>query len=161
MSTEPIAALSAVELSAVELPAIELLLPHAAPMILIDRVVAIGETWLEAEVFINEQTVFAEAGRGVPAWVGIEYMAQSIAAWSGYGAHSQGGLPQFGFLLGSRKYQASTPWFAFGSTLTVRVELQFLDQGFGVFSGSIATDRLLVEATVNVYQPDAAGNKKT
>lgn len=147
--------------SAAEQPAVERLLPHAAPMILIDRIVAIGDTWLEAEVAVSEQSLFAEAGRGVPTWVGIEYLAQSIAAWAGYGAHVGGGLPQFGFLLGSRKYLASTPWFDFGSTLKVRVELQFRDQGLGVFSGSIATDRVLVEATVNVYQPDAAGNNKT
>jgi hypothetical protein len=47
----------------------------------------------------------------------------------------------------------------------VRIELQFRDQGLGVFSGTItvmdgaAMDRVLVEATVNVYQPDAAGGK--
>lgn len=137
-------------------PAVEQLLPHARPMILIDRAIDIGATWLVAEVDISEQTLFAEAGRGVPTWVGIEYLAQSIAAWAGYGSRSKGGLPQFGFLLGTRKYHAAVPYFEFGSTLTVRVELQFQDQGLGVFNGSIATAQTLVEASVNVYQPDTS-----
>jgi predicted hotdog family 3-hydroxylacyl-ACP dehydratase len=137
-----------------QFPAVEQLLPHARPMILIDRVIDIGENHLVAEVDIGEQTLFAEAGRGVPAWAGIEYLAQSVAAWAGYAARSKGGLPQFGFLLGTRKYHAAVPYFALGTTLTVRVELQFQDQGLGVFNGTIASDRVLVEAAVNVYQPE-------
>jgi predicted hotdog family 3-hydroxylacyl-ACP dehydratase len=141
-------------------PAVEQLLPHARPMILIDRAIDIGANYLVAEVDINERTLFAESGRGVPTWVGIEYLAQSIAAWAGYGARSKGGLPQFGFLLGTRRYQAATPYFDFGTTLTVRVELQFQDQGLGVFNGSIVTDHTLVEASVNVYQPENGGGLK-
>jgi len=149
------------------LPAVDLLVPHAAPMILIDRAVDIGDSYLVAEVDIGEQTLFAEAGRGVPTWVGIEYLAQAIAAWAGYAARNKGGLPQFGFLLGTRKYHALRPYFEFGCTLQVRIELQYQDQGLGVFSGrimakppaaglnnSVDAATPLVEASVNVFQPE-------
>jgi predicted hotdog family 3-hydroxylacyl-ACP dehydratase len=140
-------------------PAVDQLVPHAAPMILIDCAVDIGQTYLVAEVDINEHKPFAEAGTGIPAWVGIEYLAQSIAAWAGYASRNKGGLPQFGFLLGTRKYQAQVPHFEFGTTLTVRVELQFQDPGLGVFNGTIVGGTpatTLVEASVNVFQPETS-----
>ena len=48
------------------IPPIEQLLPHAAPMILIDRVVAVNEEQLQAELEIRTDSLFHN-GSGVGA----------------------------------------------------------------------------------------------
>ena len=49
--------------------------------------------------------------KGVPAWIGIEYMGQTAALIAGY--QQQRGLtgPHLGFLLGTRRYASRTEWF--------------------------------------------------
>ena len=59
---------------------------------------------------------------GVPAWAGVEYMAQTIAAHAGVEARARGEPPAIGFLLGTRAYSTSVEKFPNGSKLTVTVE---------------------------------------
>src|SRR5690606_25202514 len=95
------------------------LIPHRPPMLFIDRVVELGTTFSRAEVDINETASFYIDGRGVPAWIGIEYMGQTAALIAGY--QQRQGLvgPHLGFLLGTRRYTARTEWFEPGSVLQV------------------------------------------
>ena len=60
-------------------PPIEQLLPHRPPMILIDRLVWTNGVATVCEVTIGPHSMFIQAV-GVPAFVGIEYMAQTVAA---------------------------------------------------------------------------------
>ena len=71
------------------LPDIRRLVPHAGPMVLLDRLLAVDEETLCAEVTIDADTLFCD-GREVGAWVGVEYMAQAIAAHAGYAAMLRG-----------------------------------------------------------------------
>lgn len=48
----------------------------------------------------------------MPAWFGIELMAQAIAAHVGLLSMRDGNPARPGVLLGSRKYEAHTPAFA-------------------------------------------------
>ncbi|MDR6395470.1 hotdog family protein [Herbaspirillum seropedicae] len=141
------------------IPPIEQLLPHAAPMILIDRVVAVNEEQLQAELEIRPDSLF-HTGSGVGAWVGIEYMAQSIAAWAGYQELRQGGRAKIGFLLGARRYSCSVPEFVTGLRLGVSVQLLLqAENGLGSFDCRItdlATQQELAQATVSVFQPHDA-----
>ncbi|EIJ46052.1 3-hydroxydecanoyl-(acyl-carrier-protein) dehydratase [Herbaspirillum sp. GW103] len=142
-----------------DIPPIEQLLPHAAPMILIDRVVAVSHDQLQAELEIRHDSLFRQ-GSGVGAWVGIEYMAQSIAAWAGYHELRQGGRAKIGFLLGSRRYHCAVPEFATGMRLGVSVQLLLqAENGLGSFECRItdlATQQELAQATVSVFQPHDA-----
>ena len=63
---------------------IETLLPQSLDMILLDRVVEIGEEHIVVELKVRDDGLFSSPEHTVPAWVGLEYMAQSIAAFSGY-----------------------------------------------------------------------------
>src|SRR2546426_3960121 len=92
----------------VEPPEIRSLVPHSGPMVLLDRVVSVDEESLCAEVLIRADSMFCAAG-GVGAWVGLEYMAQAIAAYAGYGARLRGAPVKIGFLLGSRRYECRRP----------------------------------------------------
>src|SRR5204863_4226908 len=87
-----------------------------------------------AEVDVAPDSLFAQAD-GVPAWVGIEYMAQTIAAWAGGRARRAGREPAVGFLLGSRRYQAHRPAFACGQTVRICTRCEFIgDNGLGQFA---------------------------
>lgn len=136
------------------IPAIHTLVPHADPMVLLDRVVSFAGENLCAEVTIRPDSLFCGA-EGVGAWVGIEYMAQAIAAHAGYEQQLHGLPVKIGFLLGSRRYDASCNAFAVGSVLQVYVHRVLLSEnGLGSYECRIeAAGQLLATATVTVFQP--------
>ena len=125
-------------------------------MSLLDTILDYGEEWLHAEVHITPDSMFADAD-GVPAWIGLEYMAQAISAHAGMLERLNGGKPKIGFLLGSRKYLCNTDYFAFGQTLLVKVHLEMLAaNGLKVFNCELQGRDLEASAIVNVFQPDDA-----
>jgi predicted hotdog family 3-hydroxylacyl-ACP dehydratase len=130
------------------------LVPHGPEMTVIDRLVSHTPQRSVATVSVTERSAFV-AGAGVPAWVGIEYMAQTIAARAGYEARLRGEPPAIGYLLGTRAYRSSLPEFPVGSTLTIAVEPVVVDAKLGAFQCSIASDRVIATAVVNIYQPGA------
>lgn len=83
-------------------PEAENYLLHRAPMLLVDRLVAFSEDEAECEFRVSPDNAFYLEGSGVPAYVGIEYMAQCIAVHAGVRAYLSGRPPPIGFLLGSR-----------------------------------------------------------
>jgi predicted hotdog family 3-hydroxylacyl-ACP dehydratase len=130
------------------------LLPHGPEMTLLDRLVEHGPQRSVATVTVRESSRFFEGG-GVPAWVGIEYMAQTIAAHAGYEARLRGEPPAIGFLLGTRSYRSDIGEFPRGATLWISVEPLMTETRLGAFQCSIATDRVVATAVVNTYQPSA------
>lgn len=130
------------------------LLPHGPEMILIDRLISSEPSRSVGLVDVGPGSMFAY-GTGVPVWVGIEYMAQTIAARAGYEARQRGEAPPIGFLLGTRSFRCSVTQFDFGTRLRVVVEPLFVELGLGAFDCRIEADRELAAAVVNTYQPDA------
>ena len=59
---------------------LEEVMHHRRPMLLLDRVAEFSPLVLRAEVTITSDSEFFSAPHGVPAWIGVEYMAQAIAA---------------------------------------------------------------------------------
>lgn len=135
---------------------IDELVPHSGTMSLLDKVVEYGEDWLTAEVTISPETLFL-TNDAVPAWVGVEYMAQTIAAFAGILAKTHQQDVKLGFLLGTRKYTTSVSSFPIGTRLIIRVEKELQsDDGLGVFNCSIDADNISVTARLNVFQPKDA-----
>ena len=131
------------------------LLPHGPEMTLIERLVEYSQERSVASVTIRRDSPFFE-GSGVPSWVGIEYMAQTIAAHAGYEARLRGQAPAIGFLLGTRSYRSEVGTFELGTTLTISVQLSFADSRLGVYQCSIAAEEhSLATAVVNIYRPAA------
>jgi predicted hotdog family 3-hydroxylacyl-ACP dehydratase len=89
----------------------------------------------------------------VPAWVGIEYMAQAIAAYAGVMSKRAGDPVKLGFLLGTKRYNSNVAEFRAGSTLTVHVEKTIQDDNLGAFECNIQGCGVEVTANLNVYQP--------
>lgn len=130
------------------------LVPHGPEMTLIDRVLTYSPERTVAAVEITRRSPFF-ARTGVPAWVGIEYMAQTIAARAGYEARLRGEPPSVGYLLGTRAYRSELAEFPLGAALTVAVEPVVVDEKLGAFQCSIVADRVIATAVVNTYQPAA------
>ena len=128
------------------------LLPHEPPMVLLDKVISCEGSSLVAEVVISRESMFCDES-GVPGWVGIEYMAQSVAAHAGALARQRGDEPAIGYLLGTRSYKSAVSAFPIGSLLTIVVEPLFVEIGLGAFACRIDMGGTVAEATINVYQP--------
>lgn len=138
-----------------KLPCVASLVPHQDPMILINKLIAVDASSVHCQVFITEDSQFFEAeSKTVGAWVGIEYMAQTIAAWSGYQHLIKGQPSPIGFLLGARRYNTDVAFFKLGDWLDVYAEKILESDGMGVFSCSIKCKKNeLASAQLNVFVP--------
>jgi predicted hotdog family 3-hydroxylacyl-ACP dehydratase len=141
-------------------PPIADLLPHDPPMVLLDTVVDDAAGSLTAGMTIRPDSRFVVAGVGVPAHVGIEYMAQTCGAFAGLEAQRCGQPVRLGFLLGTRRYQAFVPWLRLGWRLTVTADLVFREGPMGVFDCQLRHEgEEIATAQITVYQPEDPANE--
>jgi 3-oxoacyl-[acyl-carrier-protein] synthase-1 len=113
-------------------PPVAELLPHAGAAVLLDAVVEQRADSLRARLRITPAHPYFEPGRGVPVWVGIELMAQAIAAHAGLIARRSQNPPKKGMLLGTRRYEASVAYFTEGTELEVQAHREFGEDAGGV-----------------------------
>jgi len=131
------------------------LVPHSGRMVLLDRVVEHEEQSITCSVVIRPDSLFVSHGQVGP-WVGMEYMAQTIAVHGGVAAVQQGKPVPIGFLLGCRSIDLSTGPFRVGQTLHVRARHVWGDEQLMKFSCSITdaeSGTLLQEGLLSVYAP--------
>lgn len=136
---------------------IELVLPHAHPMILVDRLVHYTDTSSTCTVKITPRSNFYSTERNsVPSYVGIEYMAQTIAAYANVLKLDGGGTVSLGFLVSARNYMTQVREFALDTELLIHVELLFKEaNGLSVFDCRIKQgEQVVVEAKINVFEPE-------
>lgn len=130
------------------------LVPHAGGMILLDRVERFDGDSLEASLEVRPGGLFSEADGSLPAWVGVEIMAQAVAAYAGCQARLAGQPVELGFLLGTRSYQCNVECFPAGAVLQVRVQRSLQDDnGMGVFACLLDGPGVHAEARLNVFRP--------
>lgn len=137
---------------------IESLIPHRGAMRLLDRVLEVDEDRVVAEVDVPFDGLFVRDG-AVPSWVGIEYMAQAVAAWAGARVRQQGGVPHAGLLLGTRRYAAHCDGFASGACLRVEAQCELIGaNGLGQFDCRITLDgNELAISRISVLDPPDGG----
>lgn len=134
---------------------LETLLPHRAPMILLSEVIDYDDTFATAQIHISAQSPFfdSELG-GVPSWVGLEYMAQTIGIWAGHQQLSRNKPVQAGFLLGCRSYACNSAVFPDGCTLQLSARPVYTDDsGIGAFDCTIETDGIRATAQIKAFRP--------
>lgn len=136
------------------LPDIRDVVPHSGRMVLLDRLVAFDGESLAADVLIRPDALFA-GEQGIGAWVGVEYMAQAVAALAGLEARQGGGRARIGYLVGARHYSCNVPYFPLGTPLRISVRRDGpADLRLGSFACSITGEGIVAEATITVFQPD-------
>jgi predicted hotdog family 3-hydroxylacyl-ACP dehydratase len=111
-------------------------------MVLLSRVLHHEEDHTVCAVDIDEQTMFRDPAGNVAAWLGIEYMAQCIAAHGGLVGRGSGKPPQLGFLIGARRIDFHAPGFHPGQTLEVTAR-----RVWGGAEGLVSFDCTLVDAS--------------
>jgi predicted hotdog family 3-hydroxylacyl-ACP dehydratase len=133
------------------------LLPHAGDMILLDEVLRYADEEVETRLTVRPGGLFNQADGSLPAWVGIELMAQSIAAYAGCHARQAGEPVALGFLLGTRNFQCNVERFPAGVELRISA-LRSLqdDNGMGVFECHLDGPNIHAEARLNVFRPPQA-----
>ncbi|WP_397390614.1 hypothetical protein [Polynucleobacter sp.] len=129
------------------------LLPHDAPMVLIDRLISYEENKIVVEVTIKDEYPFC--GPFIGPWVAIEFMAQAA------GVHAELTKPnpdeevKIGFLLGTRRFTSNVSEFIPGSTVTVSVIREFTsDEGVSAATGTVfdSIGNILCEASLSLFQ---------
>lgn len=127
---------------------------HREPMLLLDQLIKIGPEFALCEWRIREDNGFLVRNVGVPAYIGVEYMAQCIATHAGARERVDGFPPPVGLLLGTRHYKASQRYFELG--VTYRVECKELVrnmEGMGSFDCRIfLKGETIAEARLAVLQ---------
>jgi predicted hotdog family 3-hydroxylacyl-ACP dehydratase len=132
-------------------------LPHAGDMILLDSIEELEGERIVCLRTVQKAGLFQDTDGNLPAWVGVELMAQSIAAWAGCRARADQQPVELGFLLGTRQYECNVDAFPTGTCLRIEAQRSFHDQhGMGVFSCRIEAPGIHAEARLNVYRPPDA-----
>jgi len=127
---------------------------HRPPMLFLDRLVDIGARSATCEWRISDDFGLVVAGHGVPAYAGVEYMAQCVAVHAGARARARGFAPPLGYLLGTRHYKCSRTWFETGVTYQATCrELVRDSMGMGSFACRILLDgESIAEANLAVLE---------
>ncbi len=127
---------------------------HRKPMLFLDTLIDIGPESATCEWHTGDDFAFVTPGLGIPAYLGVEYMAQCIAVHAGARARIDGFVPPLGYLLGTRHYQSVTAWFEMGVTYQATCrELVRDSQGMGSFACRILRDgESIAEANLAVLE---------
>ena len=130
-------------------------LPHRHSMLLVDEV-GYGLDQGEAVLTIRSDSQFCDGVRGVPAWVGIEYMAQAISVFSGVEQLQRNEQVKIGLLIGTRRYESEVPVFTIGTRLHIIARLSDReDGGISMFACEIRDgQRVLARADIKAYRPE-------
>lgn len=135
------------------------LLPHAGDMILIDDVLGFDEEQIRTRINVRPGGLFNRADGSLPAWVAIELMAQSVAAYAGCQARMKDEPVELGFLLGTRKFECNVEHFPAGSELIIHAQRSLQDDsGMGVFECNLSGPGIQASARLNVYRPPQAAS---
>jgi predicted hotdog family 3-hydroxylacyl-ACP dehydratase len=134
-------------------------LPHEAPMVMLDQVHLVSVDHVICSVQVDASGLlapFLDADGQLPAWFGLEIMAQTVGVsggWQALTANAGQQSPGMGMLLGSQAYHCDVAAFASGSCLFCEARLA---QRSGALSSYECTlkvnDQVLAQARVNTWQ---------
>jgi len=127
-------------------------------MLLLDSLLGYETGRATSRICISPDSSFFIPGKGVPAYIAIEYLAQTIAAISGMEALEAGTATPIGYLLGTRKFQCNVAWFEDGCELQAEATEDYLDgQGMGAYLGKVTGNGVEASCRLTVFRPDQAG----
>lgn len=109
---------------------IEDLLPHADPMLLLDRIVGADlDECLTETVIGRRHALFLRDDRTVTNTLLIELMAQTVGVTAGLRLKAKGEPPKVGFLLGSRHFACRCDCLNEGEQIRVHVKCLYFSDG--------------------------------
>lgn len=137
-------------------PPIEEILPHRGTMLLLDRMVEFDEQGTRVEYVPRHDAWYANIDGSMPAWIGLELMAQAAAAHVGMTKSIGGESPAQGALLGTRRFSSTLPAYPVGKALHICATLTYRDSsGLGAYECSIVIgDQEVANAILKVFEPE-------
>jgi predicted hotdog family 3-hydroxylacyl-ACP dehydratase len=135
-----------------EFPPVAELIPHDGHMVLLSEVLEHSEGETACALQVSPGVLVDPSGR-VGAWIGVEFMAQCVAAHGGLLAFALGEEPKVGLLLGSRRVRFLRGHYEVGEKLIARAI-----PVWGKDAGLMAFDCTLVCATTGDLYADARLN---
>ena len=134
------------------------LLPHDSQMLLLsgcepESSPGMAEAWVE----ITDQSPFFLAELdGVPGCIAIEYMAQTMALYTGREKQRKGQRLKIGFVLGSRSLKVNVPAFRKGEKYRISSVCTYSDESFGSFSCKIedGEGNVVASGEITAFQPE-------
>jgi predicted hotdog family 3-hydroxylacyl-ACP dehydratase len=123
---------------------------------LVDTLLDYGTDHLRISLTVHDQPPFGDGQGGVPSYLGLEYLAQAISAFSGLDLYAAGEAPKIGLLIGTRHYRTTVARFHHGELLEVGVRrVMGSDDAIWVFDGEICdtAGRRLADAQIKAYRP--------
>lgn len=135
---------------------IQEIIPQSGIMLLLDRLVTADEKNTVAEYKPKPKQWYSDADGEMPAWIGLELMAQTVAAHVGEKKRRAGLSTKPGVLAGTRRYRAEVPRFSVGIVLSIHVTLVYEDEsGLSAYDCNIQNDNsTLAKATLKVFEPN-------
>ena len=136
------------------------LLPHTGKMVLLDSVLACSENAVVALATIQKDCILLpqDTATHLPTYLAIEIMAQTVGAWAGAVALSQGEKVRIGFLLGTRRFEMPVAEIHVGTELRCEATLSWQDDtGMGVFDCVLIdnqNEEKIATASLNLYRPN-------
>ena len=136
-------------------PDIRDVLPHRGSMLFQDEIKDFSAEQSTCAYRVPYDSWNADETHSMPAWFGIEVMAQAVAAHVALTAIFRGDQPKPGALLGSRDFRSKMAAFPPGSELLTTARREFIDDsGLGVYVCEIAlAGQTIASATLKVYEP--------
>ncbi len=128
-------------------PSLDVLLPHANPMILLDRVVAFDAP----DILCATQV---RSGNSFGLMIALEWMAQASAAYATLNKEEHC-APKQGYLIGVRDFKLFVDHWHHGHTLFVSSRHVFGDVHLGQFECSVLHENksIAAQAILSVYVP--------
>jgi predicted hotdog family 3-hydroxylacyl-ACP dehydratase len=124
-------------------------------MRLLESVILADEHRCTAQVRVDPAAWYAHADGSAPGWFGLEWMAQTVSAYSGQRNHGLGLPVRPGYLLGTQRYQCDRPSFPAGAVLEVEAQVCYADpSGLSAFQCEIRHQGVRVaQAVLKAYEP--------
>jgi predicted hotdog family 3-hydroxylacyl-ACP dehydratase len=130
-------------------PPVADLVPHEAPMILVDELIEWSPTHARVRAQVRRGGPFVSDGR-LPATILLEYMAQAIAVADGMSGRVTG-RRDIGLLLGVRELNLEVDAVAAGDLLDIHVVQRFCDDKLASYACEVRRDKqVLASGAVNV-----------
>ena len=135
---------------------IDQVLPHVGRMMLLDELLSHSDDDVTTAVTIRRDSIMCDGINGVPAWVGMEYMAQTTCAHTGLVDVRAGLQPKISLLLGTRSFKTNVSYFPIGSHLIISAELVMRDDDdLSVFNCRIlCNDQEWSRCDIKAIHPD-------
>ena len=136
-----------------EPPPVESLIPHRGPMLLLRRVLEVGEGRILCEAAVPAANALARDGRA-PGWLAIEAAAQAAAALEALARCDQDPGPRLGYLVGVREARIDAPDFPVETPFRIALRAQGTAPPLAIYEteADLNGARLLT-ATLSTYVP--------